>query len=73
MIHVCVFTSLDELPRKLHGDADAVCAALKKAGRFSAFDINTQQLATTITRLFKSGRIKDVGGAYPWTNVEVRL
>ena len=72
-MNICRFTSLDDLPKKLHGSRAAVIEAVKAAGnRFSAFDINTDAMAATMTRLFSDGTFKDVGGNYPWTEVEIK-
>lgn len=66
-IHLCSFTSLDDLKRKEHGSPTAVLAVLKKSKRFSTFDISTPALGRTMDHLFKTGKIVDAGGQYPWT------
>lgn len=72
-IHIDCFTSLDDLPKRDHGKSDRVLAVLKKAGRFSVFDIDTDTLASTMESLTKSGRIRTDPDAYgyPWVKVEV--
>lgn len=39
--------------------------------RFSVFDICTDNLAAMIDALLVGGYIKDVGGSFPWTEVEL--
>ncbi len=70
-IHICQFSSLDDLKKKDRRNPDKVCAALKAAGRFSCFEVD-DALAPTLDMLFESGRVKSTGGEYPWTNAEVR-
>lgn len=68
-IHICTFTSLDDLPKKKHGDPEAVYDALKKAGRFSCFEMNGT-LAGTIDGLVRDGLIVvDRTVPYPWIKV----
>ena len=71
-VHICQFSSLDDLKKKDYRNPGKVLAALKAAGRFSCFEVqDSAALAKTVTMLFKTGRVKSVGGEYPWTNVEV--
>jgi len=70
-VHVCSFSALDDLPKKLHGNDAAVLDALRRAGRFSAFEV-TPELGRTLDRLRAIGRIVyGKGGAYPWATVTV--
>ena len=57
---------LAELPANLHGDDDAVLAALRRRPCFSAFTVTTTKLARTLDRLHDSGRIEyDRSAGYP--------
>ena len=68
-VHVCSFTSLDAVPKKKHGDKEAVYAALRRAGRYSCFEMNGT-LWGSIEQLVSEGRITlDGTTPYPWTNV----
>lgn len=70
-MHICSFSSLDELPKKDCGDPVKVLRVLAKAGRFSTFEINGKLCHTMTWLLNDSGWVKDIGGDYPWTNVEL--
>jgi hypothetical protein len=64
------FTTLDDLPKKLHGDREAVRAALLKAGRFSEFDVTTRAIGSTLTKLAADPTLVfDNSVGYPWTLV----
>ena len=67
-IHICRFSSLDDLPKRRHGDSDAVLAALMTAQRFCCFEV-TPALGRTLERLRSRGRVVFDGGDYPWTGV----
>ena len=67
--HACRFTTLDDLPKRKHGDAVAVKAALLAAGRFSVFDVSTDKLGNTIEALADSGQIVLDNSRYPWVLV----
>lgn len=70
--HIDSFTSLDDLPRKQHGNPLAVLAALQSAGRFSTFEASEYpRLGSTLTTVLKSNWIERTWGAYPWTFVEL--
>ena len=73
-VHLCSFSALDELPKRLYGDDDAVFDAIKRAGRFSVFEVNyNARLASTVARLFKGGRLRSVltdRTTYPWVMIE---
>lgn len=73
---------LDELPRRQQSDPAAVLRHLARVKRFSIFEATaTPSLAKTMDHLFgrsKPGekwpgppKLRDVGGAYPWTYVEL--
>lgn len=65
-------TSIDDLTRKQQGDMVTVLRCLARDKMFSAFDASANQtIARTITRLLSGGYVKDIGGGYPWTKVEI--
>jgi len=72
-IHICSFsTGIDEMRRQDQRDPAKVLAVLKENPRFSAFEASANQgIARTMTLLFERGLVKDVGGEYPWTIVEI--
>ena len=63
-------TDLGDMPYRDKRNDEKVKAVLRRTKRFSAFEID-DALAPTITRLFRNGSIKAIGGNYPWTEVEV--
>ena len=70
------FTSLDDLPKKDHGNARKVLAAIVAAGgRFSAFDATAnQRIARTMTYIeCESGWTKrrQPETGYPWVEIEL--
>lgn len=69
-IFLDTFTSLDDLPKKLHGDDESVFIALGLAKRVSTFKM-TQTLWNTMKRLEKAGRIVIEKSGYPWHNVTI--
>jgi len=74
--HICVFTTLDDLPKKDHADPVKVLRAVMNArGRFSIFDAtSTKKLAESMTFIErKSGWVRRRVGhcAYPWIEVEL--
>jgi len=73
MIHLCVFSSgIDDLPRRKQADDLAVLRVLAETKRFSVFEAGANDtIARTMTRLMASPYLRDLGGAYPWTHVEL--
>lgn len=69
-VFIDCFTSLDDLPKKLHGDEDSVFQALIYARRVSTFEM-TQPLWNTMKRLESKGRIRIEKSGYPWHNVTI--
>jgi hypothetical protein len=64
--------ALGDLPKKLHGDDEAVLACLREHPTFSCWDVGTGKLATTIDRLGFTGRLRHVkDDGYPWCRVKV--
>jgi hypothetical protein len=71
-IHVCSFSSLDDLPKKLHGSKRHVLGILARKRRFSCFEASDSiSLGRTITRLIRKGKIETTDLGYPWTGVEL--
>lgn len=72
-IFIDTFSSLDGIPKKLHGDDDTVLHVLMLAKRFSTFEASeSSKLAATIKRLEKAGKIKlEQNSQYPWHNVAI--
>jgi len=72
-IHICCFsTGIDEMKRKDQKDPAKVLAVLKAYPRFSCFEASTNPgIAKTMTLLFERKLVKNIGGAYPWTDVEI--
>lgn len=69
---VCSFSSLDDLPRTMHGNRRAVLRALHQVRRISIFEITSApKLARTMDYLGKHKLYRTVGGEYPWIEVEV--
>lgn len=68
---------LVDLPKALQSSDYAVLRVIAEAGRFSCFEASDNpRLANTVTRLLNGGpgfppMIRDVGGAYPWVEVEL--
>jgi hypothetical protein len=72
MIHIDCFSALDDLPKKKHGDAQAVINMLAKTKSLSSFELqDSAKLARTVASLEKQGRIKIFDAGYPWYRVEV--
>jgi predicted RNA-binding protein (virulence factor B family) len=63
-------TALGEMPYRDKSNDEKVKAVLRQTKMFSTFEID-HALAPTITRLFRNGSLKQTGGQYPWTEVEV--
>lgn len=71
-VHLCSFTSLDDLPKRLYKDPVAVLKALAQVKRFSVFEATSSMvLAKTLDRLLREGLYKDAGGTYPWIEIEL--
>lgn len=73
-IIMCSFgTGIDEMPRKDQRDHLKVLRVLAQEKRFSIFEATANQvIAKTMDYLLKeSGLVKSVGGAYPWTEIEI--
>lgn len=63
---------LDDLTRKQQADMQIVLRTLERTKRFSAFEASDNDtIARTVTDIFRLGYVKDTGGGYPWTNVEL--
>lgn len=63
---------LDDLNRKQQADMQIVLRVMEKAKRFSSFEASDNDvIARTVTDIFRLGYVKDMGGGYPWTNVEL--
>jgi len=73
VLRVCSFSvGIDEMPRRKQADDLAVLRVLAETQRFSIFEATANQtIARTMTRLMASPYLRDLGGAYPWTHVEV--
>lgn len=72
-VHICSFsTGIDEMRRADQRDPAKVLAVLKTNPRFSTFEASANPgIARTMTLLFERGLVKDVGGNFPWTDVEI--
>ena len=74
IFHVCRFSSLDDLPKKMRGNPQAVAEAALRAGRFSVFEMEGK-LAGIMTALFHSlawlERDPTKPDRYPWTYVRL--
>lgn len=72
-LHICSFsTGLEDLPRKKQADISEVLRVMKENGRFSCFEASANPtIAKTMDRIMQEGFAKSVGGAYPWTEVEI--
>ena len=70
---VCNFSGgLDDLPKAQQRDIGAVLRHLEQAKRFSVFKATANdRLARMMTDVMKSGYVRDLGGGYPWINVEL--
>ena len=69
---ICNFDiGLSNLTAKQQKNFSTVLSILHKHKRFSVFDICTDNLAAMIDALLVGGYIKDVGGSFPWTEVEL--
>ncbi len=70
-VHICRFSSLDELGPRQRKNPRAVLAALAKAKRFSAFEMDAA-LGGTVSGLKDGGFITtDISCGFPWTKVEI--
>jgi hypothetical protein len=75
-MHIDRFSSLDELKGKDRRNQWAILAALKKAGKFSCFEVD-DRLAGPLTAVLRSNWVTtrntypDGGDAYPWTFVSI--
>jgi hypothetical protein len=67
------FTSgLDDLSGKQQGNEGAVLQVLDQCKRFSVFEATaTDRIARTMDYVFKAGLVRDTGGSFPWTKVEL--
>jgi hypothetical protein len=70
-MHICSFSSLDELPKKHYGDPLQVLRVLHKVGRFSTFEIQGKLCSTMTWLLNESGWVKSTGGDFQWTTVRL--
>jgi hypothetical protein len=63
---------LDDLKRKEQGDHVKVLQVLERTKRFSVFEATENDtIAHTMTYIMQEGFAHSVGGAYPWTEVEL--
>jgi hypothetical protein len=63
---------LDELTVKQARCVDTVLRTLDRIKRFSAFEASANDtIARTMTEVFRKRYVKDLGGGYPWTKVEI--
>ena len=72
-VHLCSFTSLDDLKPKQRRDPEVVLAVLRETGRFSAFDMYDMKLVRSVETLKDQGRIRTDPTKYgfPWVAVEI--
>lgn len=64
--------SLDDIPRKYHGDMAHVLVILKKYPKFSMFDINSITLARTVDKLNDFGYMTyNHEYEFPWCKVDI--
>lgn len=76
VVHVCTFSALDDIPKRLKGDQyrTAVRETLRTTGKFSCFEVTTK-LAKVLDDLKASGEIEFVNDekkyAFPWVGVRV--
>lgn len=66
------FSSLDDIPRKQRGDACVVLGALRKARRFSCFEVDGS-LGGALDEIQRRGWavFDSTSVGYPWVKVEV--
>ena len=68
----CFSAGLDELSRKEQRDISSVLRVLQKTKGYSTFEsTDNQVIAKTMDKIFDDGYVRDVGGEYPWTDVEL--
>lgn len=72
-IYIDCFTSgLEDLKRSEQKQLGKVLTVLQKKMRFSVFEATDNPIiAKTMTKIMQEGYVKDLGGGYPWTNVEI--
>lgn len=61
---------LEEMTHRDQRDEAKVLQVLKEKGRFSVFEVN-DELAKTMDSIFAGKLARRIGGAYPWTKVEI--
>ena len=71
-VQVCVFSALDDVPKKLRGDARTVLAVLARAKRFSEFEVDGP-LGAALEDLIRRKLITTdhERHGYPWTAVDL--
>lgn len=63
---------LEDLKRKEQADISKVLAVMQEHGRFSVFEATANQtIAKTVDRIMLEGFVKNLGGGYPWTEIEL--
>lgn len=63
---------LDDLTRKEQGDIVKVMRVLERVKCFSVFEATENDtIARTMTKIMHGGYMKNVGGGFPWTKVEL--
>lgn len=67
-IHVCRFSSLDDLKGRNRKNYKKVKEAVLMAGRFSCFEVD-RFIAPFIDRLLKDSEVEVVLSHFPWTEV----
>jgi hypothetical protein len=68
----CFSAGLDDLKRKQQGDLATVLRVLDRTKRFSVFEATANDaIARTMTTIMHGGYARNVGGGFPWTNVEI--
>lgn len=72
-IALCCFTAgIDEMKRKHQADTALVLETLRQSKRFSVYEATANPvIAKTMTRIWRDELVKDMGGEFPWTRVEL--
>jgi hypothetical protein len=72
-IIICRFSDrIEDMRRNDQRRPVAVLRVLDKCKRFSVFEATGNAvIARTMTNLFDRGYVKSIGGAFPWTEVEI--
>ena len=67
-VHLCRFSALDDLPRRLRSDELEVLRVLAHTGHFSGFEVDGR-LAVALAWIERNGWAKIEDGGYPWSRV----